>query len=118
MKSEIVSCEQVGGIHESYVSTERALFLDRFARNGNDIIFYGSGNTFLWGSPALNVFVHGFDSSLVKECAKLQIKRLAQLMNYGISMPTTAEELLKSFETDEGSLKLSIDSLPDFTQND
>lgn len=113
MKSEIVSFEQVGGIHESYVSTERTLFLDRFERNGNDIIFYGSGSTFLWGSPALHVFVHGFDSSLVKECAKLQIMRLEQLMNYGISMPATAEKLLKRFETDEGSLRLSTDSLPD-----
>lgn len=117
-RSELVSCEQVGGIYESYVATERTLFLNSFTRNENDIIFYGLGSTFLWGSPALNVFVHGFDPSLVKECARLQINRLVQLMNYGIPMPATAEELLKSFETDEGSLKLSIDSLPDFAQND
>lgn len=112
MRSDIISCEQVGGIFESYVATERSLFLNNFKQRDIDVIFYGSEKSFLWGSPALNIFVHGYDPSLVKECARLQVVRLRDLMNYGIPMSQSAQEILKRFETNPGSVLLSVDSQP------
>lgn len=111
-KSEIVSCEQVGGIYESYVETENNLFSRDFKLQNQDIIFYGLQDTFLWGSPAINIFVHGFDQNLVKECARLQIMRLIELRNYGITMSPAAEEILKRFENNLGSVLLGPDSQP------
>lgn len=111
-KSEIVSCEQVGGIYESYSKTENNIFTRDFKLQDNGIIFYGLRDTFLWGSPAINIFVHGFDQNLVKECARLQVKRLIELRNYGITMSPAAEEILKTFEDTPGSVLLSTDSQP------
>ena len=111
-KSEIVSCEQVGGIYESYVETENNLFSKDFKLQNKDIIFYGLKDTFLWGSPAINIFVHGFDQNLVKECARLQVMRLIELKNYGIAMHPDAEEILKKFEDNPGNILLSTDSQP------
>jgi hypothetical protein len=114
VRNEIFSIEQVGAIHESYVATERALFISRFIEHGHEtaVIFYGLEESFMWGAPALNVFVHGYDFKLVKECARLQIKRLASLADYGIPVPATASELLDRYDADQRSMRLSTDSLP------
>jgi len=111
--NNLVSLNHVGGIHESYIETEKALFINKFKVGEEEIIFYSNKGTFIWGSPALNIFVHGFDPFLVKECVRLQINRLIQLMDYGITMPVNAVTLLNLFIKDPNQLGLAPESQPD-----
>ena len=103
---------QVGLIHKSFSTEEKTLFLNHFMVAEDKIVFYGLGETFIWASPALNIFVHGFDPNLVKECALLQVLNLKSLMDYGISMPPSADKLLSNFERSRKRLKLDPASQP------
>ncbi|MDP3296402.1 MAG: prephenate dehydratase domain-containing protein [Thermodesulfovibrionia bacterium] len=103
---------QVGLIHQSFSAEEKTLFLNHFMVTEDKIVFYGLGETFIWASPALNIFVHGFDPELVKECALLQVLNLKSLMDYGISMPPSADKLLSNFERSRKRLKLDPSSQP------
>lgn len=109
IESLIVSCEQVGKLFKSFVGEEKNLLLNKFIVAEEEIIFYGIGETFIWGAPALNIFVHGFDPKLIQECVWLQILHLKSLMDYGIPMEQVAKKLLMGTKND---LRLDSESYP------
>jgi len=109
IESLIVSCEQVGKLFKSFIREEKNLLLNKFTVAEEEIIFYGIGETFIWGAPALNIFVHGFDPKLIQECVWLQILHLKSLMDYGIPMEQVAKKLLMGTKND---LRLDSGSYP------
>jgi prephenate dehydratase len=113
--SSLNSFGQVGIIGTSFNQNIKELLINSFKVKEDRPVFYGTGQkgSYLWSCPSLDISVHGFDPDLVKDCARIQVLHLKNLMNYGVDFPSPAAKILASFESNQKRLKLAADSQPD-----
>lgn len=113
--STLNSFGQVGIIGTSFNQNIKELLINSFKVRENMSVFYGTGQkgSYLWSCPSLDISVHGFDPDLVKDCARIQVLHLKNLMNYGVDFSYPAAKILASFETNQKRLKLAVNSRPD-----
>lgn len=111
---------QVGLIKKSF-ARETCDLIKTFPLDSRKVVFYGKKHVnskgvkenYFWVCDALKISVHGFEYELVKNCAKLQVIRLNNLLKEGIAFPDEAKEVLEQFSKNEKILKLAADSKPD-----
>ncbi len=118
--SSVETLGQVGLLNKSF-SEETSKFLKKFRNRNRKAIFYGrqyeeNGKkicNYFWICPQLKIAVHGFEPELVKNCARLQVDRLNNLLKEGIGFFPEAKAVLNKFDKDQKALKLAADSKPD-----
>ncbi|MBU1862691.1 MAG: hypothetical protein KKH94_03380 [Candidatus Omnitrophica bacterium] len=120
--SSVESLGQVGLLNKSF-SEETSKYLKKFRSKNGDrkTIFYGRQydengkkiSNYFWICPQLKIAVHGFEPELVKNCARLQVDRLSNLLKDGISFSSDAKAILNEFDKDKKALKLAADSKPE-----
>lgn len=113
---------QVGLLNKPF-SEETSNFLIKFKNiiRSRKAIFYGRQyddngkkiSNYFWVCPPLKISVHGFEPDLVKNCARLQVDRLSNLLKDGIEFPPEAKLALINYDKDKKALKLAADSKPD-----
>jgi hypothetical protein len=111
---------QVGLLKKSFAD-ETCDLIKTYPVDSRKVVFYGkkhieSGEVkenYFWVCDALKISVHGFEYELVKNCAKLQVIRMNNLLKEGIDFPNEAKEVLGQFSKNEKTLKLAADSKPD-----
>jgi len=112
--SSVKSFGQVGLLKSSF-SSETCSLVKGFLRDRRAIFFYGKSgkDRYFWACPDLGISIHGFEADLVKNCAKIQILRLSNLLKEGLPLPDEAKKILEQFDRDENTLKLAAHSKPD-----
>ncbi len=111
---------QVGLLKKSF-AYETCDLIKTYPKNSRKVVFYGRKHVdnvgvkenYFWVCDALKISVHGFEHELVKNCAKLQVIRLNNLLKEGIEFSDEAKDVLGQFSKNEKTLKLAADSKPD-----
>ena len=105
---------QVGLLKKSF-TFETCDLIKSFRGNRQKAIFYGKdreGRCF-WSCPTLKIVMHGFEAGLVRNCARIQVRRLSNLFKDGLKFPDEAKIILGQFPKNEKLLKLAEDSKPE-----
>ncbi len=106
-----IAFESVSALQLSYSTQTANVMQEKFGCKKH--AYYGQGSVYMWVSPPLCITVHGYDKDLVRDCARMQVLKLEELVNAGkLQISSEAQELLELAQVDLANLDLSPDSEP------